>query len=109
MRHFTKYLVGRCRVNTEHQHQQHHPAPEMLSGENDFRHGVSQFRCGLSLQEGKGCAVVVAYLFTPNILLVVLMKRLLSASSTLSLVNCGFMPSNLQVASTCSTMNFGWK
>lgn len=47
--------------------------------------------------------------FTPNILLAVLTKRLLSASSTFSGVNCGSMPSNLQVASTCSTTNFGWK
>src|SRR5262245_57513663 len=47
---------------------------------------------------------------TPMFLLLLLwMKRLLSASSVFCGVNCGLMPSNLQEASTCSTMNLGWK
>jgi hypothetical protein len=49
-------------------------------------------------------------LLTPNIFPSgFLMNRLASASVTLSVVNCGFVPSNLQEANTCSTMNFGWK
>ena len=56
----------------------------------------------------RNTAAFVQLLLTPNIVpSAFLTNRLARASSMLSIVNCGFMPSNLQEASTCSTMNLG--